>query len=136
MFSGDGCGFPGSGAGSGPRCAGGPRKFIEPYLLLFLKERTAYGYELIEMFARFGFDPLPDPGAVYRNLRRMEEEGLVESRWELEGSGLPRRFYRLTGEGDAVLRAWVRKFKTNRDIADEFINYYRRIAGDVGEKDE
>lgn len=108
------------------RCPGGLRKFIEPCLLLFLREKRAYGYELIDMFTTIGFENLPDPGAVYRNLRRMEHEGFVRSRWELAESGMPRRFYELTEEGGYALDAWVRIINRNKELLEEFIARYHR----------
>jgi DNA-binding PadR family transcriptional regulator len=48
-------------------------------------------------------------GTVYVTLARMEEKGFVNSRQEqqrAEATGLPRRVYRIVGEGTRVLRAW------------------------------
>lgn len=109
----------------GMRCPVGLRKFIEPCLLLFLKDRRAYGYELIEMFTTIGFDNVPDPGAVYRNLRRMENEGFVRSRWELAESGMPRRFYEITEEGEYALNAWVKIIKKNKEILESFLDHFQ-----------
>jgi len=111
------------------RCPGSMKKFIEPCLLLFLRKKKAYGYELLDNLISFGFEPVPDPGAVYRNLRRMEEEGLVQSHWETAGSGLPRRFYELTPEGEALLHVWVNKIKKNKALLEDFIRRYHEITG-------
>jgi DNA-binding PadR family transcriptional regulator len=50
-------------------------------------------------------------GTVYVTLGRMEEKGYVESRQEAQepgAIGLPRRLYKPTARGVAVLRAWER----------------------------
>jgi DNA-binding PadR family transcriptional regulator len=50
-------------------------------------------------------------GTIYVTLSRMEDKGLVESRQEEPpkgATGLPRRLYRVKGEGTRVLRAWER----------------------------
>jgi DNA-binding PadR family transcriptional regulator len=50
-------------------------------------------------------------GTVYVTLARMEEKGFIDSRQEAQAegaTGLPRRLYRVTGEGTRVLRAWER----------------------------
>jgi PadR family transcriptional regulator PadR len=118
-------GWPGmSGSPEGVRCPVGLRKFIEPCLLLFLRERRAYGYELIEMFTTIGFENVPDPGSVYRNLRRMENEGFVRSRWELAESGMPRRFYEITEEGEYALNAWVKIVQKNKEMLEDFLARY------------
>lgn len=113
------------------RCPGGPlKKFIQPCLLLLLRQKPAYGYELIENLTGFGLMQTPDPGAVYRNLRRMEEDGLVQSHWDTSGTGPPRRFYKLTGEGEDVLRAWVLTIKKNKELLEEFLQRYCEITGE------
>lgn len=60
----------------------------------------AYGFEILDVTGL-------RPGTVYPVLRRMEEEGLVESSWEDAGTaraeGRPaRRNYRLTRAGRRV----------------------------------
>jgi DNA-binding PadR family transcriptional regulator len=50
-------------------------------------------------------------GTVYVTLNRMEDKGYVESRQEERppgAMGLPRRLYKATGRGSAVLREWSR----------------------------
>jgi DNA-binding PadR family transcriptional regulator len=44
---------------------------------------------------------------IYRTLREMEDQGLVTSAWDTEGSGPPRRVYQLTTEGDEHLAQCV-----------------------------
>ncbi len=61
-----------------------------------------YGFEILEVTGL-------RPGTVYPVLRRLEEEGIVESSWEeaaparAEGRP-PRRNYRLTSEGERIAR--------------------------------
>ena len=50
-------------------------------------------------------------GTVYVTLGRMEDKGFVESRQEEQAPGavgLPRRLYKPTARGAAVLKAWER----------------------------
>jgi DNA-binding PadR family transcriptional regulator len=44
-------------------------------------------------------------GNVYETLMRLIDQGLVEREWGRGGNGVPQRFYRLTPEGEARLRA-------------------------------
>jgi transcriptional regulator len=46
-------------------------------------------------------------GALYPALRRLEERGLVESRWSVSDTGREARFYRLTVAGRQRLQAEV-----------------------------
>jgi DNA-binding PadR family transcriptional regulator len=48
-------------------------------------------------------------GTVYVTLARMQDKGFIGSRQEAQpagATGLPRRLYRIAGEGARVLRAW------------------------------
>jgi DNA-binding PadR family transcriptional regulator len=61
-----------------------------------------YGYALSQQLAEQGMDV--DQGTLYPLLRRLEKQGLLESRWSVEGSQ-PRRYYKLSREGREALRA-------------------------------
>lgn len=78
--------------------SGVPRSFLRPILLLLLAEGPSHGYELLEQAADLGLERT-DPGGLYRTLRAMEQEGLVQSWWEASSSGPARRTYALTDEG-------------------------------------
>ncbi|MER6594104.1 PadR family transcriptional regulator [Micromonospora purpureochromogenes] len=60
-----------------------------------------YGYALLQRLAAHGF-PV-DANTLYPLLRRLEEQGLLTSEWNTEESR-PRKFYRTSEEGEAVLR--------------------------------
>lgn len=81
---------------------GMPRNYLRPALLLLLGEGTSHGYELLEQLTTLGVER-PDPGRVYRCLRAMDEDGLVQSSWAPSSNGPARRTYELTGEG----RDWL-----------------------------
>jgi transcriptional regulator len=49
-------------------------------------------------------------GALYPALRRLEERGLLESRWAETDTGREARFYRLTAAGRERLRSEVREW--------------------------
>jgi PadR family transcriptional regulator PadR len=61
-----------------------------------------YGYSLMAELAEGGFEI--DQGTLYPLLRRLEDQGLLESSWNTEGSR-PRRYYRLNETGREVLAA-------------------------------
>jgi PadR family transcriptional regulator PadR len=67
-------------------------RYIQPSILLALKIKPSYGYELIQEISQFGFiEGQVPPGMIYRHLRELEENGLVVSEWETEGSGPAKR---------------------------------------------
>jgi PadR family transcriptional regulator PadR len=59
-----------------------------------------YGFQLLKQLAEKG---LPvDQGTLYPLLRRLEAQGLLESRWRVE-EARPRRYYVISASGRAVL---------------------------------
>lgn len=115
------------------RCdCGGSRveRFIEPCLLLLLLEKPAHGYDLMERLREFGFDGEDqDPGMVYRNLRRLEHQGMVESEWDTSGPGPAKRLYQVTSEGRDLLTAWGAVIRRNKATLEKFLERYEALAG-------
>jgi PadR family transcriptional regulator, regulatory protein PadR len=76
---------------------------LERVLRVMITDPTAphYGYDLMRA-AR-----LPS-GTLYPMLARLQQEGLVDSEWEAQRQDAtgrpPRKYYRLTGEGQRVAR--------------------------------
>lgn len=64
--------------------------------------RPTYGYALLEQLAEAGF--AVDGNTLYPLLRRLEKQGLLTSEWNTEESR-PRKFYRSTDDGVAVLKS-------------------------------
>ena len=121
-----------SATDSGRPCPEGKiERFIEPCLLLLLAEKTAHGYELMENLEQFQFDPrCQDPGQVYRTLRRMEKEGLVQSAWETGEAGPARRCYQITADGRDILQAWMLTLKKRITMVERLLARYQQIQGE------
>lgn len=101
-----------------------PRNYLRPCLLLLLAEGTSHGYELLAQVADLGVGRV-DPGAVYRCLRAMDEDGLVHSSWEPSASGPARRVYALTDRGHGSLDALAASVG---QVARSLNRYHRRYA--------
>jgi PadR family transcriptional regulator, regulatory protein PadR len=108
--------------------AGLPRPFLRPVLFLLLAEAPSHGYDLLERGKALGMDSI-DPGGLYRTLRAMEQEGLVESWWEASGSGPARRTYRLTSDGQDWLHVAAASVQGARDHLDQYLSRYEVVAG-------
>lgn len=68
-------------------------------------DEPGYGYELQQRLAAQGMEI--EQGTLYPLLRRLQEQGLLEEEWVVEGSR-PRKYYRLAPAGRQareVLRA-------------------------------
>lgn len=61
-----------------------------------------YGYALLETLAAAGFGV--DANTLYPLLRRLEKQGLLLAQWNTDETR-PRKFYRTSAEGEAVLTA-------------------------------
>ncbi len=110
--------------GCGPGAWRGFR-FLEPYILLELKKRASYGYELMEALKRKIVHGVPDAGAVYRTLRFLEEKGFVTSTWETKAKGPIRRYYEITEDGKVLLDNWAENIEKCNQTLKQFLKDYR-----------
>jgi PadR family transcriptional regulator, regulatory protein PadR len=102
-------------------------RFIQPLVLLALKEGESYGYELIEKISKFRFhNSPPDVGAIYKNLRNMEKEGWVKSKWDTKGAGPAKRIYRIMPQGEEILHGWAITLRKRKEALDQFLKLYQK----------
>lgn len=98
------------GEGQPCSCAmGNLYRFVEPLVLYLLKKHgKTYGYELMRALHEHTLtDSTVEPGALYRTLRRLEENQFVISNWDASGAGPARRIYELTAVGEEHLLEWM-----------------------------
>jgi DNA-binding PadR family transcriptional regulator len=67
-----------------------------------------YGYTLRKALGELGIEI--DEGTLYPLLRRLESQGLLESRWR-EEDRRTKRFYRLSADGRTVLKRLTAEWK-------------------------
>jgi PadR family transcriptional regulator, regulatory protein PadR len=105
---------------------GRQERYLQPSMLLSLRQQPSYGYEIIGALQRFGFiQGEAPPGMIYRHLRQLEQDGLVASHWETQGSGPAKRIYEITAEGEEALELWIAHLTLLRDKLSAFIDTYR-----------
>lgn len=93
-------------------------RFSEPAVLLVLRDSPGHGYELLEQLQTLMPSERIDMGNLYRILRSLEREGLVDSTWDDQAPGPAKRIYVITQTGRRVLAQWVEAFsKIERQIA-------------------
>ncbi len=103
-------------------------RYIQPSILLGLLQKGSYGYELIRNIQRYGFiEGNAPPGMIYRHLRQLEQDGLVVSRWETEGSGPAKRMYNITDEGREVLAIWIDYMEKQKKNLMNFVKIYKEL---------
>ncbi len=76
------------------------RRGVIVLAVLSLLQEELYGYSLLKRLADQCLDV--DQGTLYPLLRRLETQGLLESKWQLE-EARPRRYYVLSAEGRRIL---------------------------------
>lgn len=64
-------------------------------------KQEQYGYSLKQSLTDKGLDI--NEGTLYPLLRRLESQGLLESDWQVVDDARPRRYYKMSAEGDMVL---------------------------------
>jgi DNA-binding PadR family transcriptional regulator len=65
---------------------------------------------------------------IYRHLRGLEADGLVQSEWQTEGSGPAKRIYHLTPEGNEALSLWIDYMQKQADNLMKFIKAYGQVT--------
>jgi len=104
-------------------------RFVEPSLLLLLRERPLHGYELIERLPEVVGEGRVDVGNLYRLLRALEAEGLVRSEWSADLPGPAKRTYELTAEGRGLLDRWAEALREARSDVQSFLDRYDQDEG-------
>ncbi len=94
-----------------------------------LKE-AEYGYSLKQQLSEAGLE-IPE-GTLYPLLRRLEAQGLLESEWRVVDEKRPRRYYKISQEGQQVFAALSREW---RDLQEAVNNLLHTVAaGKNGEE--
>ncbi len=98
-------------------------------LLGLLQGKPMSGYDLRKIFATTAMGSFSDsPGAIYPALRRLETQGWVQGQVQ-SGAGLRRRrVFKLTAQGLAALKAWLRKPVTRDDVVRSIGDLMLRFA--------
>ena len=98
---------------------------IQLLILRILHEKPSHGYQIMEELERITVEKyIPEPGAIYTMLRRMEERSLVTSEWEKKEAGADRRVYTITETGVKVLKEGLEMVKRRRQLMDSLVQFY------------
>src|SRR5215813_3765009 len=75
-----------------------------PMILAILSRGESYGYAIIREIREVSDSQLEwTDGMLYPVLRRLEKQGLLESKWRVAETGRKRRYYRIKKSGRAAL---------------------------------
>ena len=91
---------------------------LELCVLALLAHRESYAYEIASTLAA-GVDM--GEGTIYPLMRRMQNDGLVDTRLVESNSGPPRKYYRLTSSGRAAFVAQKREWRAFTDAVNTLL---------------
>lgn len=101
------------------------RVLLTAWLLLLLEAEPTHGYELRRRLEAHGVKT--EAGAMYRTLRKLEQDGHTTSTWMKSGIGPRRRYYRLTPQGRRQLDERVAHITVERDVRAAFLQARERM---------
>jgi PadR family transcriptional regulator PadR len=104
-----------------------PRDWLAPFVLLAVSLQRAHGYVIEDYLRALGVFGIT-MSTLYRTLRQMEKDGLLESTWEPGPTGPARRVYTITDAGHAWLETSAAMLDTYRETIDRFFGLYEAGA--------
>ena len=102
------------------------RELLTAWLLLLLDDGATHGYQLRRLLEAHGVTT--ETGAMYRTLRKLEDEGRASSRWEDSAAGPRRRLYQVTTKGRHDLHDLVEAIRLTRDVHTAFLEVHEAAA--------
>jgi PadR family transcriptional regulator PadR len=93
---------------------------VELAILALLHGGEAYGAEIVD---RLGAHPglAITVGTAYPLLSRLKKSGLITSVWRESPAGPPRKYYRLSAEGDVAFGSMAKAWTDMRDAMDALL---------------
>jgi PadR family transcriptional regulator PadR len=82
-------------------------------------DQEQYGYSLISSLNEQGFEIGQD--TLYPLLRRLEQQGLLESQWRVEDPR-PRRYYQLNDAGHEMLALLSAEWRQQEEVIRRLLN--------------
>jgi PadR family transcriptional regulator PadR len=86
-------------------------------LLAVMGKGPAYGYEMTKRLRAMGLSIVGE-GSIYPLLGRLEKDGLVDTHRAASNGGPPRKYYRLSCQGERALTSGIAEWKATRDAVD------------------
>jgi len=100
------------------------------FLLLLLADSPSYGALLLSKLQSELPHCFSDSPDVYRCLQKMEDDGLVETNWEPQETGQPRKWYSITPKGMQALNEQAEDIRLRHANFEFFLAHYKTILHD------
>jgi PadR family transcriptional regulator PadR len=96
------------------------RGALEYCVLALLRKEERYGFDLVRALG--DTDGLvTSEGTIYPLLSRLRKDGLVDTTWYESAQGPPRRYYRLTRDGQEALDLFIDQWHRFRNTVDHIL---------------
>ena len=105
-----------------------PKNFMTPWVLLVLKQWNIHGYLIMQYLNQMGFSEV-DHATLYKELRRLESDGYIESEWQTDGNGPAKRVYKITEAGEELLLGWTDVVSGYQRMINGFFEMYAEVFG-------
>lgn len=92
---------------------------LELCVLVLLDQKERYGYEIVQ---EISYQIEISEGAVYPLLRKLTKEKLATTYLQESSEGPPRKYYKLTADGDDYLQELLEEWRTFTDGVNQLID--------------
>lgn len=93
---------------------------LEGCILSLLAREKSYGYRVVERMRSFGFSDVAE-ATIYPILNRLEKKGDLNFEKRASKLGPPRKYYGLTTQGEAALKAFEESWNNTVKIVDNVL---------------
>ncbi len=85
--------------------------FMGYFILLFLKERSMYGFEITKQLVELtqGKVPFQESG-IYQVLKNLLANGMVSTEWKESTKGPRRKYYKIEAPGELLLELFTKDY--------------------------
>jgi PadR family transcriptional regulator PadR len=85
--------------------------FISYFILLFLKERPMYGFEISKQLMGITDSGLIfQESGIYQILKNLQKNGMVSFEWQKSSKGPQRKCYIISDEGNDLLERFTKEY--------------------------
>jgi PadR family transcriptional regulator PadR len=93
------------------------RGVLEHCVLAVVRDNESYGFDIVRTLSRNG-GLVTSEGTIYPLLARLRRDGLVTTNWRESETGPPRRYYRITTDGQHALDLFIAAWQNFRSAVE------------------
>ncbi|MGH9530066.1 MAG: PadR family transcriptional regulator [Terriglobales bacterium] len=90
-------------------------------LLSVVEESAEYGLRILDLLRNEAGLEIAE-GTLYPLLYRLEKQGSIKSEWHILDASHPRKYYAITAQGKAELKAYLDDWQTMTVTFNRFLN--------------